>query len=214
MNRMKFLLLFYFLSGCTSTLFPKALNYKRSVYYNAVFFGDSVTERENGYAVRVASDLGWRFSNQAVGGTQLSQQLKKALSVGAKSYDVAVILVGYNDYRFNGSDQKHLIEFTSDLQAMLSHFQAVGVDVYVGDTLRMYPDWYVSYPPGDKGSDAAAKLYADAIKKVVREFPRAYLVNVNAEFEPKAEYFDDKVHPSDLGATVLAKIFEKQIWRN
>lgn len=195
------------LSGCAST--SPAPN----APVNAVFFGDSITQRDPGYAPTVAQDMGWTYVNHAIGGTQIDRTHDEVMRADLSNKQVAIVFVGYNDMRFNGLDPVHLAFFKAQLKESLQYLVFQGLHVYLGNCFKMYGENYQMFAPFDKGSDEAAKAYSDVIDEVMVEIHSSQitLINVTDEFKSAPEMYDDKVHPSVEGTAQLVTIFEEGI---
>lgn len=180
---------------------------------NAVFFGDSITQRDPGYAPTIAHDMGWTYVNHAVGGTQIDRTHDEIMKADLDGKQIALLFVGYNDMRFNGMDLDHLSFFKAELKESLQYLSYRVVHVYLGNCFRMYTPNYLKFPPFDKGSDEAAEAYSQVISEVVSKLnlPNITLIDTTHAFRPAPEMYDDLVHPSVIGTARLVEIFEQSI---
>jgi hypothetical protein len=144
------------------------------------------------------------LDNQAMGGTKFDSkwQYQRIMSYEFRESDIILMLLGFNDVVYNGTDQAKLDQFKTQLKSALIKINQSGAKAYIGNCMRVPQSTYdymtengiqagvdISY-----GSAAACDLYAQATRDVVAKFPRFKLVEINNYFNLTDADLIDHVH--------------------
>ena len=118
--------------------------------------------------------------------------------------DLFVLSYGLNDMRAG----MHPEEFREDMQAILSEVTAACNPVTVLTTVY-HMSAYDLYPPYDRGSPAATRVYNEVIRQLA-EANRCLLADIHdAQAEADWTVHPDTVHANDLGHRLIGhRVFE------
>jgi lysophospholipase L1-like esterase len=207
-------------------------------------FGDSITygafatDEAHTYVGLVAASLAVGAHNLGISGAGITDIVDgEIMTISPPNrYDVAVMLVGYNDMRYYGSNPAQTAFFRSYLEHGLVYLTSAtrepyaqtarerlllragklarvadGTRVMVGNCLKMTTAGYAQHPPYNNGSDAVVAEYNAAIAASVttlrNQGRNVTLVDVSSVYDPYNAGSPDGEHPGNIGHAVIANAY-------
>lgn len=162
---------------------------------DSITFGDGGSAYANGWAWRVAAQLGIALDNRAVSGTGVAEHLAAIQAAPNVATDTILWLTGFNDQWRNTAPE----DYRGSLRSALARIPGA----YIGNCLRQTEAAY-AVMPGHFGSIARVAQFNAIIAEEVRA-AGCVLVDASAAYDPTN--CDDRVHPNDAGHAQIARAF-------
>ena len=152
--------------------------------------------------------VGQPFVDLGHAGDGVARTLAIATRAQHKVHGVAVVEVGVNDLRRNGTDPARLAAFRRDYALLLHRLDGARRIVVVPPLpLR---DWG-RHAPFDRGSDAALSAYREVVLELARSTPRVTVADPLPRWDLDRVLSHDRVHPNAYGRSVIADAVRKAL---
>jgi lysophospholipase L1-like esterase len=160
-----------------------------------------------------------KLDNESMGGSTLTSnfQSNRLLNYNYNKSDRVIMLLGFNDSGYNGSDPNKLAAFSNELDKILKKIEAVGSRVYLGtcpvlsklafEKLNQLPE--VKTAGANHYSVEACNSYAEETRKVASKYKNVVIVDVNKKLKFPDKTLIDGTHFSFEKHKEIAELF---IW--
>ena len=163
----------------------------------------------------------YELDNQSMGGSKLDSkyQFQRLMKYDFKSNDTVVMILGFNDIVYNGTDANKLNQFKTQLIEALNRIKNSGAATYIG-TCIIVPDSSYKYMKKigeefgvdtSRGSKQSCNLYAQATREIVQKFTNVRIVETNIKLKLHKSDLIDHVHFNWNIHLKISKMFLQEI---
>jgi len=149
-------------------------------------------------------NLKYFLDNQAMGGSKFDSkhQFLRIMNYDFKKEDIVLMLLGFNDVVYNGTDSLKLELFSSQLKIALDKIEKTGSKVYIGGCIKVPDIVYENMKQNgisvgvdiSHGSKEACDLYSNAINEASKDRINVTFIDVNNLIQISMDDLIDGVH--------------------